>query len=59
MQEPDRETVRLAARYLRSSMQDDLSVTFLPSTSVVYFKPSLPPTTYSDSLHFYKSRAVH
>lgn len=33
----------LVACSFRSSMQDDLSVTFLASTSVVDFKPSLPP----------------
>ncbi|KAJ0145861.1 Sterol uptake control protein 2 [Fusarium oxysporum f. sp. albedinis] len=59
MQEPGRETVCLVARSFRSSMQDDLSVTFLASTSVVDFKPSLPPTTYGDSLHSYKSHSRH
>lgn len=59
MQEPDRGTMCLAARSFCSSMQDDLSVAFLASTSVVDFKLSVPPTTYSDSLHSYKSRAAH
>lgn len=43
MQEPDRGTMCLAARSFCSSMQDDLLVTFLASTSVIDSKLSVPP----------------